>query len=154
VLILGAQRDPQHLAAMVHFEADASALNGLVKLLRSHENRPLQAPPVLHFLATANVLTNGDRELCYQCDHPENEWPLKQTNNRCSVVDLLPEIAHKGAVLVDGRHAAVEMNYAALAGGIGQYQRDGLGTRLRRLSRCNIYIAGVQGVAFLVGHEQ
>jgi len=56
--------------------------------------------------------------------------------------------------LVDRRHAAVEINHAALAGGIGQNQRDGLGIRLRRRSRRNIPIAGVQGVALLVSHEQ
>src|SRR5260370_26499810 len=124
VLVLGAQRDTQHLAAMVHFEADTLALNGLVKLLWSHEHRPLQAPPVLHFLATANVLANGERKLRQQRDHSEDEWPLKQTNTRCSVVDLLLEVAYKRAVLIDRRCAAVEISHAALARAIRQNQPD------------------------------
>ncbi len=61
MLVLGAQWNTQHLSAVVHLEADASALNGVVKLLRRHENRPLQSSSVLHFLATENVFANGER---------------------------------------------------------------------------------------------
>src|SRR5713226_4789242 len=73
MLILGTLRYTQHLAASIHFEADARPCEGSVKLPRRHENRPLQAPSVLHLLATANVLWNGQRKLSDQCECSEDE---------------------------------------------------------------------------------
>src|SRR5664279_1839736 len=66
MLVLGAQWNTQDFSAMVHFEADARALNDLVKLPRSHEDRPLQSSSILHFLAAENVLANGERKLRQQ----------------------------------------------------------------------------------------
>src|ERR1700730_7886259 len=114
MLILGPLRDTQHLAASIHFEADARPFEGFVKLPRRHQNRPLQAPPVLHLLATANVLWDGQRKLPEQRDCSEDKRPLEQINDACSAVDLLLEVASKSAVLVGVRSAAIKIDHALL----------------------------------------
>src|SRR2546427_11167772 len=119
MLSLGTLGNTQHLAASIHFEADARPFEGFVKLLRRHENRPLQAPPVLHLLATTNVLWNGQRKLRQERECSEDERPLEQINDACSAVDLLLEVACKSAVLVDVRSAAIEIHHAVLASGVG-----------------------------------
>ena len=119
MLILGALRNTQHLAASIHFEADARPFEGFVKLPRRHENRPLEASPVLHLLATANVLWDGQRKLPEQRECSEDKRPLEQINDACSAVDLLLEVASKSAVLVDVRSAAIEIDHAVLASGVG-----------------------------------
>ena len=119
VLILGALRNAQHLAASIHFQADARPLEGFVELPGRHENRPLQSPPVLHLLATANVFWNGQRKLPDQRECSENERPPEQINDACSAIDLLFEVASKNAVLVDVRGAAIEIDHAVLASGVG-----------------------------------
>src|ERR1700728_3855897 len=119
MLILGALRDTQHLAASIHFEADAGTFESLVKLPGRHENRPLQAPPVLHLLATANVVWDGQRKLPEQRDCSEDKRPPEQINDARTAVDLLLEVASKSAVLVNVRSAAIEMDHAVLTSGIG-----------------------------------
>src|ERR1700730_11570396 len=119
MLILGALRNTQHLAASIHFEADARPFEGLVELLRRQENRPLQAPPVLHLLATANVFWNGQRKLRQEHERSEDERPMEQINDACPAVDLLLEVASKSAVLIDVRSAAIEIGHAVLASGVG-----------------------------------
>src|SRR5260370_28092752 len=119
MLILGALRDTQHLAASIHFEADARPFEGFVKLPRRHQNRPLQAPPVLHLLATANVLWDRQRKLPEQRDCSEDKRPLEQINDACSAVDLLLEVSSKSGVLVGVRSAAIKIDHAVLASGVG-----------------------------------
>src|SRR6266567_3475131 len=118
MLILGALRDTQHLAASIRFEADARPFEGFVKLPRRNQNRPLQAPPVLHLLATANVLWDGQRKLPEQRDCSEDKRPLEQINDACSAVDLLLEVDSKSAVLVGVWSAAIKIDHAVLASGV------------------------------------
>src|ERR1035437_4180540 len=63
MLSLGAVWNTQHLAASIHFQADAGAFEGLVKLPRRYENRPFETSAVLHLLAAANVFSNGQWKL-------------------------------------------------------------------------------------------
>jgi hypothetical protein len=61
MLILSPQWNAEHLLALIDLDADSRPCNGLVELLRLHENRPLETPPVFHFLSAADVLRDRPR---------------------------------------------------------------------------------------------
>src|ERR1039458_1979671 len=119
MLILGALRNTQHLAASIYFEADARPFEGFVKLPGRHENRPLQASPVFHLLATPDVLWDGERKLSDQRECSEDEWPPEQISDACSTIDLLLEVASKSAVLIDIWSAVIEIDHAVLMSRVG-----------------------------------
>ena len=83
MLVLGAQRNSQHLLALVHSDADSSALDGLVELLGRDQNRPLQPPSILHFLASANVLGDGESDQDYDRDARQKPAAIRIVQ-RCS----------------------------------------------------------------------
>ena len=71
VLRFGLQRYPHHLFGFGGYEADAVAVHRLVELLGGEQDGAFEPTPVLQFLAAADVLSDGKRELPEQRQEAE-----------------------------------------------------------------------------------